>query len=190
MCIRDRVKIGQNFGTVVAIVSTIMSPFMLYMGGITSFVNSAFAAFNTPIFVCLLCGFFWKKVPAIAAKIVIPVHVVLYFTLQFGLRNVIPWMKDMHYLYFTAVLFVFDMILMWVIVKKNPRPEDFVLHDAKAVDMTPWKHGKFWAAATLLVMVAAYVVFSPLGFGKSETSTFERYQETKASASVVQTVQE
>ena len=82
------------------------------------------------------------------------------------------------------------MILMWVIVKKNPRPEDFVLHDAKAVDMTPWKHGKFWAAATLLVMVAAYVVFSPLGFGKSETSTFERYQETKASASVVQTVQE
>ncbi len=98
---------------------------MLYMGGITSFVNSAFAAFNTPIFVCLLCGFFWKKVPAIAAKIVIPVHVVLYFILQFGLRNVIPFLNNIHYLYFTAILFVFDMILMWVIVKKCPREKDF-----------------------------------------------------------------
>ena len=178
-------------GTIVAIISTIMSPFMLYMGGITSFVNSAFAAFNTPIFVCLLCGFFWKRVPSIAAKIVIPVHVVLYFTLQFGLRNVIPFLKDVHYLYFTAVLFVFDMLLMWVIVKKNPRPEDFVLHDAKAVDMTPWKNGKIWATVTLLVMVAAYIVFSPLGFGKSDTSTFERYQQSQSSAAVaVQTVQE
>ena len=184
------VKVGQNFGTVVAIISTIMSPFMLYMTGITTFVNSAFAAFNTPIFVCLLCGFFWKKVPSIAAKIVIPAHVVLYFLLQFVLRNMIPALNDIHYLYFTAVLFVFDMLLMWVIVKKSPRPEDFVLHDAKAVDMTPWKNGKIWATITLLVMVAAYIIFSPLGFGKSETSTFERYQANQASTSVTETVQE
>ena len=184
------VKVGQNFGTIVAVISTVMSPFMLYMGGITTFVNSMFAAFNTPIFVCLLCGFFWKKVPSIAAKIVIPVHVVLYFILQFGLRNVIPALNDIHYLYFTAILFVFDMLLMWVIVKKNPRPEDFVLHDAKAVDMTPWKTGKFWATVTLLIMVGAYVIFSPLGFGKSDTSTYQRYLDSQSTAAVTQTVQD
>ena len=161
------VKIGQNFGTVVAVVSTIMSPFMLYMGGITSFVNSAFAAFNTPIFVCLLCGFFWKKVPAIAAKIVIPVHVVLYFILQFGLRNVIPALNNIHYLYFTAILFVFDMLLMWVIVKKHPRATDFELKDVGAVDLTPWKNGKIWATVTLLIMVLAYIIFSPLASARA-----------------------
>ena len=48
-------------------------------------------------------------------------HVVLYFILQFGLRNVIPLLNNIHYLYFTAILFVFDMLLMWVIVKKHPR---------------------------------------------------------------------
>lgn len=159
------VKIGQNFGTVVAIFATILSPFMLYMGGITTFVNSAFAAFNTPIFVCLICGFFWKKVPSIAAKVVIPVHVVLYFFLQFFLRNQISWLENVHYLYFTAVLFVFDMLLMYVIVKVKPRPTDYVLEDAKAVDLTPWKHGKFWATVTLGIMVLAYIVFSPLGIG-------------------------
>lgn len=159
------VKIGQRFGTVLAVIATIMSPFMMFMGGITTFVNSAFAAFNTPIFVCLICGFFWKKVPAIAAKIVIPVHVVLYCVLQFGLRNVIPALENVHYLYFTAVLFVFDMLLMWAIVKINPRPTDFVLEDSKAVDLTPWKSGKIWAAVTLGVMVLAYIVFSPLVLG-------------------------
>lgn len=159
------VKIGQNFGTIVAIVSTLMSPFMMYMGGITSFVNSAFAAFNTPIFVCLLIGFFWKKVPTAAPKIIIPVHVVLYCILQFGLRNAVPALQNVHYLYFTAVLFVFDMLLTLVIVKTNPRPTDFVLHDAKVVDMTPWKNGKFWAAVTLGIMFLAYIVFSPIGVG-------------------------
>lgn len=160
------VKVGQRFGTVVAIVSTIMAPFMLYMGGITTFVNSMFAAFNTPILVCLVCGFFWKKVPTIAPKIIIPVHVVLYFTLQFGLRNVIPFLKDIHYLYFTAVLFVVDMFIMWVIVKKRPRETDFVLNDVKAVELTPWKHGKLFATITLAVMVLAYILFSPLVFAK------------------------
>ena len=181
------VKVGQKFGTVLAIVATIMSPFMLYMGGITTFVNSMFAAFNTPIFVCLICGFFWKKVPAIAAKIVIPVHVVLYFSLQFGLRNVIPALNNIHYLYFTAILFVFDMLLMWVIVKVNPRAEDFELKDAGAVELTPWKHGKIWATVTLLVMVVAYILFSPLGFGKSDTTTYQRYLDNQQSVSAAVT---
>lgn len=159
------VKVGQNFGTVVAIISTIMSPFFMYAVGVTTVVNSAFAAFNTPLFVCLLCGFFWKKVPSIAAKIVIPIHVVLYLLLQFVLRNIIPALANVHYLYFTAALFVFDMILMCIIVKAHPRETDFVLHDAQVVDLTPWKNGKYVAAVVLAVMCLAYVVFSPLGVG-------------------------
>lgn len=159
------VKIGQIFGTVVAVISTVMAPFFMYAAGVTTVVNSAFAAFNTPLFVCLLCGFFWKKVPSIAAKIVIPVHVVLYLLLQFVLRNMIPALANVHYLYFTAVLFVFDLILMYIIVKVHPRPTDFVLHDAKAVDLTPWKNGKWVAAGVLALMCLAYVVFSPLCLG-------------------------
>lgn len=160
------VKIGQRFGTVVAVFSTILSPFMLYMGGITTFVNSCFAAFNTPIFVCLLIGFLSKKTPTIMPKIVIPVHVVLYCALQFGLRNVIPALQNVHYLYFTAGLFVFDMFLVAIITKKCPRESDFVLQDAGAVDLTPWKQGKAVSAAVLTVMVLAYVIFSPLVLAK------------------------
>ena len=55
---------------------------------------------------------------------------------------------------------------MYVIAKVNPREQDFVLHDSKAVDMTPWKHGKYYAIATLLVMLVAYFVFSPMVLAK------------------------
>lgn len=160
------VKIGQRFGTAVAVFSTILSPFMLYMGGITTFVNSCFAAFNTPIFVCLLVGFLSKRVPTVMPKIVIPVHVVLYCALQFGLRNVIPALQNVHYLYFTAGLFVFDMLLVAIITKVSPRSSDFILNDAGAVDLTPWKQGKVVSAVVLTIMVLAYVVFSPLVLAK------------------------
>ena len=159
------VKIGQKFGLIVAIFSVIIAPFMLYMGGITTFVNSCFAAFNTPLFVCLIVGFFSKKTPAFMPKIVIPVHVVLYCVLNFGLRRVIPALADIHYLYFTAALFVFDMVLVCIITKLRPRETNYELRDSKAVDMTPWKSGKVVAAIVLCVMVAAYIVFSPLVFG-------------------------
>lgn len=155
------VKVGQRFGTVVAIFAMILAPFMIYMGGITTFVNAAFAAFNTPIFVCLICGFFTKRIPAIAPKIVIPVHVALYV-----LTKIIPWCKQWHYLYFTAALFVVDMLLMFVIGKAAPRKTDFALHDSKAVAMEPWKHGKLFAIITLSIMVIAYLIFSPLVLAK------------------------
>ncbi|MFR6189298.1 MAG: hypothetical protein ACLUI6_10055, partial [Butyricicoccus sp.] len=98
-------------------------------------------------------------------------------------------LNNIHYLYFTAILFVFDMLLMWVIVKKHPRATDFELKDVGAVDLTPWKNGKIWATVTLLIMVLAYIIFSPLGFGKSEKTTYQNYLENQTTASVSDSVQ-
>ena len=142
------------------------------MGGITSFVNSAFAAFNTPIFVCLAVGFLSKKADAMLPKVVIPIHVVLYCFLQFWARNHIAALENVHYLYFTAVLFVFDMIIVAIMIKTHPRTTDFVLEDHSAVDLTPWKAGKVVAAISLIVMVIAYILFSPLGVAASGYVTY------------------
>ena len=40
-----------------------------------------------------------------------------------GLRNVIPVLAEVHYLYFTTGLFVFDMILVAIITKVRPRQD-------------------------------------------------------------------
>lgn len=166
------VKVGQTFGTALTVFAIILSPFMLYMGGITSFVNSAFAAFNTPIFVCLAVGFLSKKASAVLPKVVIPIHVVLYCLLQFILRNQIDALANVHYLYFTAVLFVVDMIIVAICNKVAPRQTDFVLEDHAAVDLTPWKLGRAIACVSLIVMAIAYIIFSPIGVAASGYVTY------------------
>ncbi len=166
------VKVGQRFGTVLTIFAIVLSPFMLYMGGITSFVNSAFAAFNTPIFVCLAVGFLSKKADALLPKVVIPIHVVLYCFLQFWARNHIAALVNVHYLYFTAILFVIDMIIVAIVIKVHPRKTDFVLEDHSAVDLTPWKYGKIIAAISLIVMAIVYIIFSPIGVAESGFVTY------------------
>ena len=123
-------------------------------------MNSCFAAFNTPLFVCLIVGFFSKKTPAFMPKIVIPVHVVLYCVLNFGLRRVIPALADIHYLYFTAALFVFDMILVCIITKVRPRETNYELRDSKAVDMTPGKAEK-WSPPSYCASWLQPISYSP-----------------------------
>lgn len=162
---RILVRAGKKFGFYVSVFATLLSPFIFYLAGIQTVVNSAFAAFNTPIFVCLLAGFFWKTVTAKTAKIVICVHVVIYLMLQFVLRDYVDFLANVHYLYFTAVLFVFDLLLMHILTKFDARAVAFEEKDAQVVEMTPWANGKYYAIASLLIMVLAYMLFSPLGIG-------------------------
>ena len=52
-----------------------------------------------------------------------------------------------------------------ICIKVAPRENDFIMPDAKVMDMTPWKHGKIWAAVGAGVVVVMYIIFSPLVLG-------------------------
>lgn len=174
----DCVRMGRRFGWVLTLFAIVLAPFMLYMGGITSFVNSAFAAFNTPIFVCLAVGFLSMKADALLPKIVIPVHVVLYCFLQFFARSHFAFLANVHYLYFTTILFLIDMIIVALVLKFHPRQYDYMLEDHSAVDLTPWKAGRVVAGIALVLMVLAYLIFSPLGVAERGYVTYEVMQNT------------
>lgn len=185
------VKIGQRFGLVITIIATAVSPFLLYMGGITTFLNAALGIFNTPVLVILLCGIFWKKTPTKAAKIMIPIHIVLYILLNYVLRDRIPVLQNIHYLYYTFALFLLDMLLMWIITKAAPRKTDFV-HDSAAavVDLTPWKYRRVMIAVIVGLTAVFYAVFSPWFLGKSDQTTWERYQAEQAADTAVSAIVE
>ena len=175
------VKIGQRFGTIITIIATAISPFLLYMGGITTFLNAALGIFNTPVLVILLCGIFWKKTPTIAAKIVIPLHIILYVLLNYVLRDAIPVLQNIHYLYYTLALFILDIIIMYIVTKVAPRETDFVHSSADAVvDLKPWKYRKVMIGVIVAITAAFYIVFSPWWLGKSDQTTWERYQQSQA----------
>lgn len=123
-----------------------------------------------------------KKASAFASKVTIIIHIALYCLLNYVLRNHIPFLKNLHYLYLTAILFVVDVLIMVILTKIHPLEHDYVQqeHLDYSVNMKPWKYRKIWIAVTIGITVLFYAVFSPLGFGKSEKTTWQMYQESQA----------
>lgn len=155
------VKVGQIFGTVVGVVSIAIAPFVMFFGtGIMNFINECWGFFSMPLLTAVLFGLLSKKAPAIAPKIVIPIHIVLY-----GLTKVIPFFSRFHYLYVVFALFVLECIIYAICIKVSPRHLAWEMPDAKVMDMTPWKNGKVWAIAGAAVVAIMYLIFSPLGIG-------------------------
>ncbi|MGN1014506.1 MAG: solute:sodium symporter family transporter, partial [Butyricicoccus sp.] len=145
----------------VGLVAIFISPFVMYFGtGIMNFINECWGFFSMPILTAVLWGMLMPKVSALAPKICIPIHIVLY-----GLTKVIPVCGQIHYLYWVFILFVIETIIYLICAKVAPREEAFVMPDAHVMDMTPWKTGKRWAVVGVLVVVVMYIIFSPLVLG-------------------------
>lgn len=156
------VHVGKVFGTIIAVASIIIAPFIMYFGtGIMNFINECWGFFSMPLLVTVLFGLFNKYSPSIAPKIVIPVHMVLY-----GLSKVSPFCQQFHYLYVVFALFLVDVLIYWVCTKVAPRSEAYEITDVHAVDLTPWKQGKIFAILAVVVTIGAYLLFSPLGIAK------------------------
>jgi len=155
------VKVGQIFGTIVGVVAIVISPFVMYFGtGIMNFINECWGFFSMPLLTAVLFGLLSKRAPAIAPKIVVPVHMVLY-----GASKVIPFFSNFHYLYVVFALFVLEVIIYAVCINVCPRTTEWDMPDAKVMDMTPWKTGKIWATVGAGVVVVMYLIFSPFGIG-------------------------
>ncbi len=154
------VKVGKKFGTVLAIVSICVAPLVsMAPSGLYDFLQECFGFYNVPIIAAVLLGFFTKRTPAKAVKVSLIAHVILYGASKF----VVP--RTVHYLYVLAVLFVVNLLIMWVITKISPRETDFVLEDAGAVDLTPWKYAKPASVLACICLVGVYLIFSPYGIG-------------------------
>lgn len=156
----DLVKVGKRFGTVLAAVSICVAPVVsLAPSGLYDFLQECFGFYNVPIIVAVILGFFTKRTPAKAVKICLISHVVLYGASKF----IVP--RSVHYLYVLAVLFVVNLIIAAIITKIDPRDTDFVLEDAGAVDLTPWKYAKPISILAFVCMIIVYIIFSPIGLG-------------------------
>lgn len=172
------VKVGRRCIIVVAIFSACFAPALIFMSGVTAFIQSSLAILNSPILVVLLFGIYSKKASAYAAKVMMITHIVVYILLQYLLPMVIPALGAVHFFYWTAVLFVVDALLMVLFSRLKPRTtldDEDTVERFYDVDMTPWKYRKHWTAAIIAVTIAFYAVFSPLLFGKADTTTWQQH---------------
>lgn len=153
------VHIGKRFGIVLAIISICIAPAVsLAPSGLYDFLQSCFGFFNVPILATVIIGMFTKYTPPIAPKAGLILHVVLYSLTKTPLFPI-----HCHYLYVLFFLFVFQIAFQLIMGKVRPTAQPYVMKDAQVVDMAPWKHGKKAAIICIVLMLALYTLFSPIG---------------------------
>lgn len=153
------VRIGKRFGIVLAIISICIAPAVsLAPSGLYDFLQSCFGFFNVPILATVIIGMFTKYTPPIAPKAGLILHVVLYSLTKTPLFPI-----QCHYLYVLFFLFVFQIAFQLIMSKVRPTAQPYIMKDAQVVDMAPWKHGKKAAIICIVLMLALYTLFSPIG---------------------------
>jgi len=156
------VKVGKIYGTIAGCVSIVIAPFVMNAQGITTFLNSMSQFVSLPVLCTILGVFMFRRLPAYTPKIITVFHVVCYGAFLLIAPCYPGTDNPVHYLYAMAVLFPVELLIMWALNKYRPA-EEYIPQDVGAVDLTPWKYRHVVSIAGLVLAVAIYVLFSPLG---------------------------
>jgi len=156
------VKMAKRFGTVVAVISIAISPFIAYANGITTFLNSMMQFLGLPILTTIMGAIFFKKVPNWTPKAVTIFHIVVYAAFLIIQPTYPTNGEPVHYLYAMAVLFVLE-IAFYMILDKTSKQEPWNPPATSTVDLTPWKYRHIVCIVGAVLAIALYIFFSPIG---------------------------
>lgn len=161
---RQMIRISQWFGVILALVTFFISPMLMNAPqGLWTIIRQFTGFFNIPIIAIVLVGIFAKRVPAIAPKIVIISHVIVYYLLIWGLPMFFKYEMAINFIYIQGVLFVIEVLVMLIIGMINPLAIPFKFSPSPKVDMTPWKYTIPVTVLLLGAIVFTFILFSPIG---------------------------
>ena len=156
------VKIGKIYGTIAGIIAIIISPFVMYANGITTFLNSMSQFVSLPVLCTVLGVFMFRRLPKYTPILITVINVVIYGAFLLIAPCYPGTDNPIHYLYAQAVLFPVLMLIMWFL-NKFKAEEEFIVPNAGVVDLTPWKYRHVVAIIGLILAVSIYIFFSPIG---------------------------
>ncbi|WLI78237.1 solute:sodium symporter family transporter [Kosakonia sp. H02] len=152
------VRVGRRFGLVVAVVSVFVAPWIANAPqGLYSWMKQLNGIYNVPLVTIVIMGFFFPRIPAIAAKAAMLFGICSYITINYLVKF------DFHFLYLLATTFCLNVVLMLVIGWFKPRATPFSFRDAFAVDMKPWKNAKIASVGVLFAMIGVYAGLAQFG---------------------------
>ncbi len=130
------VKIGKIYGTIAGIIAIIISPFVMYANGITTFLNSMSQFVSLPVLCTVLGVFMFRRLPKYTPILITVINVVIYGAFLLIAPCYPGTDNPIHYLYAQAVLFPVLMLIMWFL-NKFKAEEEFIVPNAGVVDLTP-----------------------------------------------------
>ena len=125
-------------------------------------------------------GILTKKVPAIGAKVVMIVGVIMYLVSMFlrpkyqeaalaeansnGITDVtqlvlIKAEAFPHFLHVMGILFVLNILIMLIIGAIKPKTDEYTPKQTEAIDTTPWKYAVIVGVLIVLLVLSTYLIF-------------------------------
>lgn len=157
---RELVRVAKLASLVIALFSFAVAPLLYFAAeGLWQIIRIFTGFYNIPTIVIVIVGLFTSRVPALGAKLVIIFHVVAYGLLRFVFDDVVT----LHFIHLYAVLFWIEVGIMLACGWLRPREEAWQFTRNEKVDMTPWRFAKPLAITLFSMVVATYLLFSPIG---------------------------
>ncbi|KOY50545.1 solute:sodium symporter family transporter [Polaribacter dokdonensis] len=179
---QETVKAGKRFGLLVAAISMTIAPFIIYApDGLFSYIQQSLGSLSVPILAVVVVGVFSKKVPAIGAKIVLTLGVGLYLVslliLEPLFRNaaieeamaqnitdaaqlsIIKAEAYPHYLHVMGILFVFNVLVMFITSKIKPKKDAYIPKVTDSLDVTPWRYTIVFGIIIAILVLGTYIIF-------------------------------
>jgi SSS family solute:Na+ symporter len=176
------VKAGKLFGLFLALLSMSIAPLIANApDGLFSYIQESLGSLSVPILAVVATGIVFKKVPAISAKIVLTVGVLMYLISQFVLSpyfidialteaaaNGINDAKELgiiktraypHFLHVMGILFVINVGFMLLMGKLYPNKIEYKPKITEQIDITPWKYAKAFGIAIVILVLSTYFIF-------------------------------
>ncbi len=153
------VRSGKWFGIVLAIAAMLVAPLLARTGQIFSYLQKMNGMYFIPIFAVVLVGMLSRRVPPRAAKLALvmgfAIIAVGYFVPPFD--RIVAQMHEFHFL---GLVFAYLVVTMLVIGELRPLEREWVQQDAKALDLTPWRHARLASAVLVVAVIAIYLLFA------------------------------
>ncbi|MFC7292600.1 solute:sodium symporter family transporter [Hirschia litorea] len=157
---KETVRVAMIASVVIALFSFVVAPLLFFAPqGLWQIIRIFTGFYNIPIVAIVIVGLFTANTPALGAKIVIAFHVIAYGLIKFVFAEQVT----LHFLHLYAVLFIIEVGIMLVVGHYKPRQTPYVFKKQNQVDLTPWKLATPLAITLLSLVVALYVLFSPIG---------------------------
>lgn len=154
----DQVRVGKQFGTVIAIGSMAVAPFIGYAtGGLFDLMKNLAALYNIPLLAVIVVGMASRRVPALGAYVALAVGMAFYAWFGFAQGNRM-FGVPVHWLHVAGVDFLLMVVLMAVVGKLRPLQEPWTAPAATDdVDLTPWRRVRLASVVILALVVFLYV---------------------------------
>lgn len=152
------VTVGRRFGLILAVISVLVAPWIANAPeGLYSWMKQLNGIYNVPLVTIVIMGFFFPRIPAVAAKAALLFGICSYIVIHYLVSF------ELHFLYVLFFTFCINVLLMLSIGWLKPRATAFTFRDAFAVDMQPWRPVKIASVGVLAAMIGVYSGLAQFG---------------------------